>query len=57
LAAQQTYWLSWASPVRIDPTSMTVHKMDKSEESSYVYLRTKYLQVCRSLASALIVGP
>jgi hypothetical protein len=45
LAAQQTYWLSWVGPVRVDPNAMQIHKADKSEESSYVYLRTKYLQV------------
>ena len=45
LATQRTYWVSWVGDVRVDQNAMTLHKMDKSDNSSYVYIRSKFLQV------------
>ncbi len=52
LAAQRTYWVSWEGAVRVDPTSATLHKMDKADNASYVYIRTKYLQVGSDVGQA-----
>jgi hypothetical protein len=45
VATQRTYWASWVAPYRVDPTKLTLHKMDKLDAAGWVLLRTKFMQV------------
>jgi hypothetical protein len=45
VATQRPHWLSWVSPFRVDPSRLTLHKMDKLDAADSVYIRTKFMQV------------
>lgn len=47
VATMRNYWLHWDTPFGLDPSEYSLHKMDLMNEThGWVYLNTKYIQVC-----------
>jgi hypothetical protein len=57
VATQRPYWISWVSPFRVDPSRLTLHKMDElAAETGWVFIRTKFMQAGGAPASLPLTG-